>query len=151
CPTLLPYTTLFRSALNDDAHAPRFIETVPRRGYRFIAEVRETVASVVSRTTEAEAKSSRLPFASKRLYLSIAAVLVLMAGSLVIVLSIARSRSIASSSPPILSMPYKSENFSTADTASAVITPDGKYAAYTSKTGGRESIWLRQIETSENI
>src|SRR5438132_6220096 len=52
---------MLRRALNDDAHAPRFIETVPRRGYRFIAEVRETVASVVSRTTEAEAKSSRLP------------------------------------------------------------------------------------------
>lgn len=31
-----------RKALGDDAHAPRFIETVPRRGYRFIALV-ETV------------------------------------------------------------------------------------------------------------
>src|SRR5437016_6967432 len=60
---------MLRRALNDDAHAPRFIETVPRRGYRFIGEGRETVASVGSRTTEAEAKSSRLPFASKRLYL----------------------------------------------------------------------------------
>ncbi len=142
---------MLRRALKDDARQPRFIETVPRRGYRFIAQVKETVASVVSTTTEAEAKSSRLPSASKRLYLSIAAILVLMAGSLVIVLSIARSRSIASSSPPILSMPFKSENFSTAGTANAVITPDGKYAAYTSETGGRESIWLRQIETSENI
>jgi DNA-binding winged helix-turn-helix (wHTH) protein len=27
-----------RAALHDDAHSPRFIETVPRRGYRFIAE-----------------------------------------------------------------------------------------------------------------
>ena len=30
-----------RSALNDDARSPRFIETVPRRGYRFLAEVRK--------------------------------------------------------------------------------------------------------------
>src|SRR5436190_7331738 len=59
---------MLRRALKDDAHQPRFIETVPRRGYRFIAEVKETVASVVSTTTEAEAKSSRLPSASKRLY-----------------------------------------------------------------------------------
>src|SRR5262249_53914892 len=29
-----------REALNDSADAPRFIETLPRRGYRFIAEVR---------------------------------------------------------------------------------------------------------------
>jgi DNA-binding winged helix-turn-helix (wHTH) protein/tetratricopeptide (TPR) repeat protein len=30
-----------RKALGDDAEAPRFIETVPRRGYRFIAEVHD--------------------------------------------------------------------------------------------------------------
>ncbi len=28
-----------RNALGDDAKAPRYIETVPRRGYRFVAEV----------------------------------------------------------------------------------------------------------------
>src|ERR1700751_3841796 len=28
-----------RDALNDDAETPRFIETLPRRGYRFIAPV----------------------------------------------------------------------------------------------------------------
>src|SRR5690242_16792264 len=28
-----------RDALNDDADQPRFVETVPRRGYRFIAQV----------------------------------------------------------------------------------------------------------------
>src|SRR5262245_31034980 len=28
-----------RSALKDDAETPRFIETLPRRGYRFIASV----------------------------------------------------------------------------------------------------------------
>jgi serine/threonine protein kinase/WD40 repeat protein len=31
-----------RSALDDDAETPRFIETVPKRGYRFIANVDET-------------------------------------------------------------------------------------------------------------
>ena len=29
-----------RKALGDDAHAPRYIQTVPRRGYRLIAEIR---------------------------------------------------------------------------------------------------------------
>lgn len=29
-----------RSALGDDARSPRFVETVPRRGYRFLADVR---------------------------------------------------------------------------------------------------------------
>src|SRR5688500_4966010 len=35
---------MLRKALGDDAAAPQFIETVPRRGYRFIAEVNETSA-----------------------------------------------------------------------------------------------------------
>lgn len=33
-----------RRALGDDAHHPRFIETVPRYGFRFVAEVREVGA-----------------------------------------------------------------------------------------------------------
>ena len=35
-----------RSALGDDAEAPRFIETEPRRGYRFIADVTNSHAEV---------------------------------------------------------------------------------------------------------
>jgi DNA-binding winged helix-turn-helix (wHTH) protein/Tol biopolymer transport system component len=34
--------SLLRKALDDDAGHPHFIETIPRRGYRFVAEVRET-------------------------------------------------------------------------------------------------------------
>jgi len=30
-----------RSALNDSAEVPRFVETLPKRGYRFVADVRE--------------------------------------------------------------------------------------------------------------
>ena len=35
-----------RKALDDDAHEPRIIRTVPRKGFRFIAEVREPGSSV---------------------------------------------------------------------------------------------------------
>lgn len=34
--------SMLRKALGEDAHRPQFIETVPRRGYRFIADVSET-------------------------------------------------------------------------------------------------------------
>src|SRR5262249_283971 len=37
-----------RRALGDDAHAPRFIATAHRRGYRFIAEVARTGAGAAS-------------------------------------------------------------------------------------------------------
>jgi len=34
-----------RSALNDDSEAPRYIQTVPRRGYRFVAPVEQGTAA----------------------------------------------------------------------------------------------------------
>ena len=40
-----------RNALNDDADNPRFVETIPRRGYRFLAPVQiasSTIATVVA-------------------------------------------------------------------------------------------------------
>jgi DNA-binding winged helix-turn-helix (wHTH) protein len=36
-----------RAALDDNAETPRFIETLPRRGYRFIGEIREEPVAVV--------------------------------------------------------------------------------------------------------
>jgi serine/threonine protein kinase len=33
----------------------------------------------------------------------------------------------------------------------AVISPDGKYVAYVAEDGGRESIWLKQVTSSNNV
>ena len=150
---------MLRRALKDDAHQPRFIETVPRRGYRFIAEVKETFADIAAKT-ELDKTGSIYPPATaggsdrapKRSYLPIAALSVLVLGSIAIASWFARSRSATSAlSAPILSAPFKSEKFSNAGSVHAVITPDGKYVAYSNETGGKQSIWLRQLETSENI
>jgi DNA-binding winged helix-turn-helix (wHTH) protein/TolB-like protein/Tfp pilus assembly protein PilF len=48
-----------RAALDDDADNPRFIETVPKRGYRFIAPIRVETA-----TLDAAAKKAEPPAAS---------------------------------------------------------------------------------------
>jgi TolB-like protein/DNA-binding winged helix-turn-helix (wHTH) protein/Tfp pilus assembly protein PilF len=44
-----------REALNDSSENPRFIETLPRRGYRFVAPVEEKSASVAE-TIQAQAR-----------------------------------------------------------------------------------------------
>jgi TolB-like protein/DNA-binding winged helix-turn-helix (wHTH) protein/tetratricopeptide (TPR) repeat protein len=54
-----------REALNDSADSPKFIETLPRRGYRFVAEVsdetaRETPTGVVSDTAANPGPSSAM-------------------------------------------------------------------------------------------
>src|SRR5690606_39827343 len=42
--SLIHAISVLRRALGDERHQPKFIQTVPRRGYRFIAEVRATPA-----------------------------------------------------------------------------------------------------------
>ena len=51
-----------RQALGDDADTPRYIETLPRRGYRFIAPVESTPAEPVR--PSAETKRRSLPLAA---------------------------------------------------------------------------------------
>src|SRR6516225_11072865 len=41
-----------REALNDAADGPRFIETLPRRGYRFIAEVRSDAPAPIEKSPQ---------------------------------------------------------------------------------------------------
>src|ERR1700682_4167338 len=46
-----------RAALNDDSEAPRFIQTVPRRGYRFVAPVEQVTGDTL--IPEGAPRSSR--------------------------------------------------------------------------------------------
>ena len=60
-----------RSVLNDDAESPRFIQTLPRKGYRFLA--------TVDRTVEAQ-PSPALPTKRPRTALLIASAVLLLTG-----------------------------------------------------------------------
>jgi Tol biopolymer transport system component/DNA-binding winged helix-turn-helix (wHTH) protein len=49
-----------RERLNDSAEAPRFVETVPRKGYRFIGQVKEPEPAPASPNVTAVAQNPRL-------------------------------------------------------------------------------------------
>ena len=49
-----------RAALNDDPEAPRYVETVPRRGYRFVAAVEQETAQSPALALPARSKHHRL-------------------------------------------------------------------------------------------
>ena len=63
-----------REALGDSAHNPRFIETLPRRGYRFLASVESSapfaqalpVATAVPEALPVPAKEAGEPFSKRR-------------------------------------------------------------------------------------
>src|SRR5436190_1214367 len=135
---------MLRRALKDDAQHPRFIETVPRRGYRFIAQVKQVSSAVEDKLTPSQKQF-------KASYLGIFAVIA-AAIVLTVVVSLGYRGTVASAeSTPIMSAPFTSEKLSSSGSVHAVITPDGEYVAYTNETGGRQSIWLRKLKTSENI
>ena len=50
-----------REALNDSADAPKFIETLPRRGYRFVAEVRSDASAQMEESPQKDAARRNTP------------------------------------------------------------------------------------------
>jgi len=125
-----------RDALGDSAENPRFVETVARRGYRFLAPVNG--ATVTSQPSAQPARSS------KRLRLSVT-LAVLLAG-VVLGWVIARSRH---PSAQISSVQIKQRRLTANPEENPVfsdtISPDGKYLAFADKTG----FYLRHIDSGE--
>lgn len=143
-----------RKALGDDAAQPQFIETVPRRGYRFIAEVRETVEANFHKLDSGQLISKPI----QRNYFGFLQKLLLPAACIIIVgifligFWFARSKSLQSDAP-ILSAPFSAEKLSTnGKVGNAVISPDGKNVVYTNgAVSEKQSVWLRQLESNNNV
>ncbi len=115
-----------RATLNDDADAPRYIETVPRRGYRFVAAVEH----------DAEAESPRvlahpaLPASTKthRRKAAIGAAAAVFATLVGIAWKVAPWRSTSNSKPP----QFQRITFDQPELGDARFTPDGASVVYTS-------------------
>lgn len=77
-----------REALGDDADRPRYVETIPKRGYRFIGELDKTADIPVSHPSEPLAPPQPFPASSPAVtrsdkWLLVALVLVLVGGGAV--------------------------------------------------------------------
>ena len=71
-----------REALGDDASNPRFIETIPRRGYRFIAPVKvETVQGTLTTIPAAPTVSASLNLYAAKHWLVIGALVLFLVGT----------------------------------------------------------------------
>ena len=139
---------MLRKALGDNAAEPQFIETVPRRGYRFIAEVTKNGNSVGEVSSQRDSSGS-LEF---KKYLLLPSLAVLMVGAVLAGFWYSRAPS-SGRDAPVLSAPFSSEKLSTnGKVLAAVISPDGKTVVYTNGLGSdKQSIWLRQLESSNNV
>ena len=130
---------MLRKALGDAANNPQFIETVHRRGYRFIAEVKEFQenASSIAQNEKADLLSpSRRPY-----FLITISIISLISLFSIAFVWLSRDKSFAP----------KQLNFArltnTGKVTNVTVSPDGKSIVFAQREGVGESLWVRQIDT----
>jgi Tol biopolymer transport system component/DNA-binding winged helix-turn-helix (wHTH) protein len=138
-----------REALGDSSENPRFVETLPRRGYRFISPITvngKVTAGVAhaaenSPTGGTESAARRRPLYASAL---LGAVILLGAGGLWIY----KWRETPAPSPQrSLTRITVDEGLQNEPTWS----PDGRYIAYSSDRGGKFDIWVQQVSGGDPI
>jgi Tol biopolymer transport system component/DNA-binding winged helix-turn-helix (wHTH) protein len=143
-----------RQALNDDAENPRYIETLAKRGYRFIAPVADAVAAAppTSRDSLAQApvplpsdgtisaKGEEIQRKPRPWYWVLAALCVLALVGYGVLVAWRRANT-----PTLATEQQITANPPQAPITAAVVSPDGKYVAYSDTTG----VYIRHIDTGE--
>src|SRR5687768_17004418 len=121
---------MLRKALGDDATRPRFIETVPRRGYRFIADVTETAKENGTNNAAEEpiTQLSAAPSLSSTRFKSFFVTLGIILVVGIVALGYWLTRRVVGEAPAaILSAPFASQKLSTnGKVLRAAISRDGK-------------------------
>jgi Tol biopolymer transport system component/DNA-binding winged helix-turn-helix (wHTH) protein len=138
-----------REALGDSSENPRFVETLPRRGYRFIAliTVNGTAAAAVAQTPENRSTSVPKSVARRRPLLALGllgTVMVLVAGGLWIY---KRSETPGPPRQRTLTRITFDDGLQSEPTWS----PDGRYIAYSSDRGGKFDIWVQQVSGGDPV
>ena len=144
-----------RQALNDDADSPRYIETLAKRGYKFVAPVADSAAAPATKSKDSppdasislasdDAKSTaseQIQRKPRSWYWVLAAACVLALVSYGALVAWRR----ANTPPPLAVEQRITANPREAPITAAVMSPDGKYVAYSDTTG----VYIRHIDTGE--
>jgi Tol biopolymer transport system component/DNA-binding winged helix-turn-helix (wHTH) protein len=133
-----------RDALGDSAENPRFVETVSRRGYRFLAPVSPvSTGDKPAGGMAADEKSAGQNNIASWWFATGAAALVLV--GVAVGLFVARERS----SPSFFSQPVPERRLTANPTEypvqGAALSRDGRYLAFSDDTG----FYLKQVDTGE--
>lgn len=126
-----------RDALGDSADNPRFVETLARRGYRFIAPISSEGANLSSAILEARVSWG------KRHRNQLIVMVALVSGALITGWSLGKRATVAA--PVRFTERRITANPAELPLNSAAISPDGKYVAYSDAQG----LFLRVLETNE--
>lgn len=131
-----------REVLGDSADSPRFVETLPRRGYRFIAPVEGARAAAVTGGSATE-QESRMPWVRRTAILVVVLVLLAAAGLFIY----KRLQPPASSAERTLTR----LTFDPGLQIGATWSPDGRFIAYSSNRGGKFDVWVQQVSGGDPV
>jgi Tol biopolymer transport system component/DNA-binding winged helix-turn-helix (wHTH) protein len=135
-----------RQVLGDSAETPRFIETLPRRGYRFIGPVDR--AEPGRSLGHQPADGARPAKGRRRTWLAATAAIVVAAAALTILwIANSRERSSASPSKRVLTR----LTFGPAVQMEPTWSPDGRFVAYSSDRAGNFDIWVQPVAGGEAV
>jgi Tol biopolymer transport system component/DNA-binding winged helix-turn-helix (wHTH) protein len=139
-----------RHCLGDSAETPQLIETVPKRGYRFIAKV-DFVLPIEDSANISSGPSKRKIL--RNLVIATGATLAVAAMVFVATVQVNRKNT-----------PFQKTEVSRLTTSGkvtiAAISPDGKYVAYATAESaalieepfvGKETLWVRQVVTGSDV
>src|SRR5215468_8110661 len=138
-----------RAALDDNAETPRFIETLPRRGYRFIAPIQSNGLDARGPITPAkvseESTQHRLRWRSRIFtYLAVCTAFTVLAIAGFFALKKLRS-------PLLQKRALTRVTFDEGLQSEATWSPDGRFIAYSSNRGGKFDIWVQQVSGGDPV
>src|ERR1043165_3806615 len=176
--TLAQNIFTLRKALGQGQAEPRYIETVPKRGYRFVADVRELRADVVLEkrtrthivaeelevpdTEAAYARTATPAGADAARHVSSSSIAagikrhpkaLALGASFVLIAAACLFFKLHGTQPTLAPFERMRLSLLTNDGAvvRAAISPDGKYVATARRDGARESLWLRQATATDQL
>jgi Tol biopolymer transport system component/DNA-binding winged helix-turn-helix (wHTH) protein len=131
-----------REVLGDSAESPRFVETLPRRGYRFVAPVERAQTTDLPGDSGTR-KEARMQWIRRTSILFVALVLLAGAGHFVY----KHLQSPTSSAQRTLTR----LTFDPGLQIGATWSPDGRFIAYSSDRGGKFDIWVQQVSGGDPV
>ena len=163
--SLIHAVSVLRRALGDVRQHSRFIQTIPRRGYRFVAEIREDDRAAAEAAPAVPAGAPRSPGApgdapetatgpasragavSPRVWTAVIATLALAAAAVVLI-----DPAIGPAAPEAASVRlFQPAPPDSTIVSGGVLSPDGRYLAFVArdKSRGETAMWLRALQTDE--
>ena len=153
-----------REALGDSAENPRFVETLPRRGYRFIAPLvdsrpaRATLPAAESNVSPAQTVTSpgALPVSGARERRPVSRQFKALLGGLsilaVLVVSVAVLTKLSRRGGDLDFQTMKLSRVTQSGNAvNVAISPDGHYVVYALREGEKQGLNVRQVATGSDV